>query len=98
MERDVLCNCDIEAKSNFLLKSLAACGEQENESESPDLEVYFTVNLAFANYLDQLDETIDVPIERNWMHQMHILPISKEPFQMNQNLLQAPKTLKEYIT
>ena len=43
-------------------------------------------------------KTIDVPIERNWMHQMHVLPISIEPFQMNQNLLQAPKTLKEYIS
>ena len=59
--------------------------------------MYFTVNLAFANYLDQLEETIDVPIEGNWMHQMHILPISIEPIPMNQNLLQAPKTLKEYI-
>ena len=32
------------------------------------------------------------------MHQMHVLPISIEPFQMNQNLLQAPKTLKEYTS
>ena len=32
------------------------------------------------------------------MHQMHVLPISIEPFQMNQNILQAPKTLKEYIS
>ena len=61
------------------------------------LEMYFTVNLFFANYLDQLEETIDIPIERNWMHQMHVLSLSIEPFQMNQNLLQAPKTLKEYI-
>ena len=74
---------------------MAACGE--NENEKPDSEMYFTVNLTFANYLDQLDETIDVPIERNWMHQMHILPISIEPFYMSQSLLQAPKTLKEYI-
>ena len=59
--------------------------------------MYFTVNLTFANYLDQLEEIIDVPIERNWMHQMHVLPISVEPFQMNQILLQARKTLKEYI-
>ena len=59
--------------------------------------MYFTVNLAFANYLDQLDETIDIPIERNWMHQTHVLPISIEPFHMSQNLKQAPKTLKEYI-
>ena len=95
LDRNILCNCDIEAESNFLLESLAAFSEHENEN--PDLEMYFTVNLAFANYLDQLEETIDVPIERNWMHQMHVLPISIEPFQMNQNFLQAPKTLKEYI-
>ena len=47
--------------------------------------------------LRQLQTRINVPIERNWMHQTHVLPISIEPFQMNQNLLQAPKTLKEYI-
>ena len=92
LERNILCNCDIEAKSNFLLESLAACSEEENENESPDLEMYFTVTLAFANYLDQLEETIDVPIERNWMHQMHVLPISIEPFQMNQNLLHLKNT------
>ena len=65
LDRNILCNCDIEAKSNFLLESLAACSEQENENENPDLEMYFTVNLALAIYLDQLEETIDVPIERN---------------------------------
>ena len=34
LDRNILCNCDIEAKSNFLLESLAACNEQENENES----------------------------------------------------------------
>ena len=91
LDRNIPCNCDIEVESNFLVESLAACSEHENEK--PDLEMYFTVNLAFANYQNQLDETIDVPIERNWMHQMHVLPISIEPFQISQNLLQAPKTL-----
>ena len=94
LERNILCNCDIEAKSNFLLESLAACGEQENESESPDLKMYFIVHLAFANYLDQLEETIDVPIERNWTYQMYVLPISIEPFQMNQIFCRLPKHLK----
>ena len=42
LDRNILCNCDIEAKSNFLLESLAACSEQENENESSDLELYFT--------------------------------------------------------
>ena len=95
MERNILCNCDIEAKSSFLLELLAVCSQHGNEK--PDLEMYFTVHLAFVNYLDQLDEPIDVPIERNWMHQMHVLPLSIEPFHMSQSLLQAPKTLKEYI-
>ena len=36
LNRSILCNCNIEAESNFLLKSLAACGENER----PDLEVY----------------------------------------------------------
>ena len=67
LDRNILCNCDIEAKSNFLLEILAVCSQHGNEKS--DLEMYFTVNLAFVNYLDQLDETIDVPIERNWMHQ-----------------------------
>ena len=39
LDRNILCNCDIEAKSNFLLESLAACSEQENENEGPDLEM-----------------------------------------------------------
>ena len=68
LDRSILYNCDIEAESNFLLESLATCGEQEK----PDLEIYFTINLAFANYLDQFDETINIPIERNWTHQMQV--------------------------
>ena len=42
LDRNVLCNCNIEAESNFLLESLAAC----DEHEQPDLEMYFMVNLA----------------------------------------------------
>ena len=93
LDRNILCNCDIEAKSNFLLESLAACSEHEK----PDLEMYFTINLAFANYLDQLNETINIPIDRNWTHQMQILPIFIETSKVSPSLLQAPKTLKEYI-
>ena len=91
-DRNILCNCDVEAKSNFLLESLATCGEHEK----PDLEMYFTVNLAFVNYLDQLNETIDIPIERNWTHQMQVLPIFVEASNINPSLLQAPITLKEF--
>ena len=34
LDRNILCNCDIEAENNFLLESLVAC----NEHEKPDLE------------------------------------------------------------
>ena len=30
LDRNILCNCDIEADSNFLLESLATCREHEN--------------------------------------------------------------------
>ena len=34
--------------------------------------MYFTVNLAFADYLEELNASIKIPVERNWQ----ILPIS----------------------
>ena len=46
LDRNILCNCDIEAESNFLLELLTAC----KEHEKPDLEMYFTVNLVFVDY------------------------------------------------
>ena len=51
LDRNILCNCDIEAESYFLLESLAAC----REHKKPDLEMYFTVNLAFVDYLEELN-------------------------------------------
>ena len=62
LDRNVLCNCNIEAESNFLLESLAA----HDEHKKPDLEMYFTVNLAFLDYLTQLNVTLNTPINRNW--------------------------------
>ena len=88
-----MCNCDIEAEDNFLLESLAACGENNNHK----LEMFFTVNLAFLDHLEDLTEVLDTPIDRNWMHEKQTLPISLESFQINSSLLQAPKTLKDYI-
>ena len=78
LDRNILCNCDIEAESNFLLESLATCGEHEK----PDLEMYFTVNLAFVDYLEELNETTKTPINRNWTSVKQPLPISLESFQL----------------
>ena len=59
--------------------------------------MYFTVNLAFVDHLDELNEVVETPIDRNWTNQKQILPISLESFEINSSLLQVPKTLKEYI-
>ena len=66
MNRSILCNCDIEAECNFLLESLAAC---DNTKTRTDLVVYFTVNLAFVNYFDNVIKSLGVPILRNWTTQ-----------------------------
>ena len=59
MNQSILCNCDIEVESNFLLESLAACEGPETKT---DLEMHFTVNLAFMNYLEDLMEKSSMPI------------------------------------
>ena len=93
LDRNILCNCDIEAESNFLLESLAICGEHEK----PDLEMYFTVNLAFVDYLEELNETIAMPINRNWTSVKQSLPISLGSFQLNSKLIHAPVMLRDFI-
>ena len=93
LDRNILCNCDIEAESNFLLELLATC----REHEKPDLEIYFTVNYAFVDYLEELNETINTPINRNWTNFKQSLPVSLESFQINSKLMYAPVMLRYYI-
>ena len=59
MNQSILCNCDIEAKSNFLLESLAAC---EGLQAKTDLEMHFAINLAFVNYFTNMIEELGIPI------------------------------------
>ena len=94
MNRSILCNCDIEAESNFLLESLAAC---ENSGTKIDLEMYFTVNLAFVDYFDKAIEELGIPVLRNWTTQEHVLPFSVETLEISPNLLNALKILKVLV-
>ena len=90
MNRSILCNCDVEAESNFLLESLAACDGSEAKT---DLEMYFIINLAFINYFDDTIEELGIPIFKNWTTKEQILPLSVETFEINPSLLNTPKTL-----
>ena len=92
LNRSILCNCDVEAESNFLLESLATCA-----TSNTHLVMYFTVNLVFVNYYESLVETLDVPILQNWTTQEQILPISLQTFDINSCLLNASKTLREFF-
>ena len=85
-------NCDVKTESNFLLESLAACKGPETET---DLEMYFTINLAFVNYFDDMIEKLGIPVSQNWTTQEQILPLSIEMFEISPNLLNAPKTLQD---
>ena len=90
MNQSILCNCDIEAESNFLLESLAAC---KGPDAKTDLEMHFTVNLAFMNYFNDILENLGKQISLNWTTQEQILPISLETFEISPNLINAPKAL-----
>ena len=93
LDRNILCNCDIEAESNVLLGSLAAC----EEHAKPDLEMYFMVSLAFVDYLEQLNETITTPINRNWTCAKQPIPFSFDSFQVSSKLMHMPIMLKDFM-
>ena len=92
VNRSVLCNCRIEAENNFLLESLAAYHDAESK-----LVMYFTVNTAFVNYLDNMTESLKLPISLNRTTHKQILPISLQSFEFESDLLQAPKMLKDFV-
>ena len=91
----MLCNCGIEAENNFLLESLAACHDTDTK-----LIMYFTVNTAFINYIDQFNLTkeLSFPILTNKTTSEHTLPIFLNDTRFDKTLLSAPLTLKEYIS
>ena len=72
VNRSVLCNCGIEAENNFLLQSLATCHDANT-----NLIMYFTVNTAFTNYLDQFNlmEELEFLILTNKTTSEYTLPV-----------------------
>ena len=47
VNRSILCNCGIELDNHHLLESIASCDKKITQ-----LIMYFTINLAFTDYLD----------------------------------------------
>ena len=59
--------------------------------------MYFLANTAFLNYFDELISTLDIPFFHNVTRQEHILPISLESNDFDEQLLSTPKTLRELV-
>ena len=94
VNRSVLFNCGIEAENNFLLESLAACHDTNTK-----LIMYFTVNTAFTNYIDQFNlmEELEMPILTNKSTSKFTLPVFLNKSTFDDTLLSAPLTEIEYI-
>ena len=72
VNRSVLCNCRIEADNHHLLESIATCNNKISK-----LIIYFTINLAFANYLDVLPNLTDsLPIIKDKTRYGQPLPLN----------------------
>ena len=91
---EIMCNCGIQADDHYLLESLAEC-----DNINSKLIMYFTINTAFANYLDMfpnLTESLELPIIKNRTTFEQILPVSLNISKFDNTLLTASTDLKEF--
>ena len=95
VNRSILCNCGIEVENYFILGSLAAC-----HNTNTKLIMYFTVNAAFTNYIDQFNlmEELEMPILTNKSPSEFTLPVFLNKITFYDTLLSTWITPKEYIT
>ena len=94
VNRSILCNCGIEMDNHHLLESIASC-----DKKTTQLIMYFTINLAFTNYLDMLPNITDsVPLikDRTWYEQP--LPIHLNIPHYDNSLYYRPMRLRDSMT
>ena len=94
VNRSILCNCRIEADNHHLLESIASCDKKITK-----LIIYFTINLAFTDYLDMLPNMTDsLPLirDRTWYEQP--LPIHLSTPHYDNSLSYKPTKLKDFMT
>ena len=80
-------NFGIEVENHFLFESLATCQDIKSK-----LVMYFTVNMAFVNYLDQfpnLTDSLGFPIINNKTTFKQTLPIFLNVSKFDSTLLTA---------
>ena len=93
VNRSILCKCSIKADSHHLLESLATC-----DSKQLELIMYFTINLAFLNYLELMPNmTEHKTLNRDKMLREQPLPIYINISCYDTTLSDRPTKLKEFI-
>ena len=93
VNRSVLCNCEIESDNHHLFKYIDACGNKITK-----LVMYFTINLAFTNYLDMLPNLTDsLPIIKDRTRYEQLLPLNLSIPNFDSSLRHALTTLKDFM-
>ena len=93
VNRSILCNCGIEADNHYLLESIATCDNQDS-----NLVVYFTINMAFTNYLDMLPNlTNPLQLIKHRTTYEQPLPINLSIPDFDSSLPHAPTNLKSFM-
>ena len=78
VNRSILCNCGIEADNHHLLESLAMCDKKHTKQT-----MYFTINLAFTNYLDSMPNlTEQLTLNRDKTSYEQPLPVIPKYFML----------------
>ena len=94
VNRSILCNCGIEVENHHLLESFAPC-----DKKTTKLIMYFTINLAFTNYLDMLPNVTDsLPLirDRTWYEQPLLVHLNIPHYNNSQNY--RPTRLRDFMT
>ena len=93
VNRSISCNCDIEADNYYLLESIAA-----HDNRDFKLIMYFTINMAFANYLNMFSNLTDsFQLIKDRITYERPLPINLSIPDFDRSLLHAPTNLTNFV-
>ena len=94
VNRNILCKCGIEADKHHLLESISTC-----DNKITKLVMYFTINLAFTNYLDITPNMTDsLPLVSDRTRYEQPLPLKLSIPHFDNSLRHRSTKLKDFMT
>ena len=93
VNRSILCNCRIEADNHYLYEPITTC-----DNKVSDLVMYFTINMAFTNYIDLLPNlTNPSQLIKNRITYEQPSPTNLSIPDFDNSLQHAPTNLKNFM-